>query len=528
MARLSVVLVCFALLAAACGSDDDEGTASNTTANPSQTTAPTKPAEIFNDPRGGVFADFQKTYDRSLDPFSSVTEYCKKHDAPKDALRQTEAGITNNKIVVAHIRTKLEELASIGFDVFVGNTGDMFSTFAKVINEQCGGINGRQVDLQLIEVTALGGGGVDIDAARNAACVQATEDKKAPIIVNSSGFQGTGILCIVEDHKAIYLSTTNGSADFYKRSGGRMFGTAMLLDDYNLLLANEIVRTGIAKGKTVGVVVSDTPGQPEATKTAFNDTLEKAGIKIASYQQILCEGKTACTGGLKEAVQKLIAAKVDFVYPNLNVVSLPQFVKEMAAQGARPGSIQFVNSNFNSQAGDLVSSKVPEFGGPESGALYNGAIMFDPAPTGNYRVSDDPGPYNKMCNETYQKASTLAEKGEYSYAKAGKTFKFKDDIEVSPFGMVTSVCTIMRITARAIYRAGANPTRDDIAKSLANLGPVDLNYMEPGSFKPGKSGAADTVYQLKFNYPCPSTTTLKGGSCITQAGPPAMHGIGVR
>lgn len=517
--KLVIVLAAASIIAAACGGESEDETTpkqSATTAGGPVTTA--APKEIYNDPRGGVYAEFQKTFDRAGDPFSSVTEFCKKHDAAKE-LKDVEAGITKDKIVMAHIRTKLEDLAAFGFDVFVGNTKDMFEVFNKVINEQCGGIRGRKVELATVEVIALGGGGLDIDAERNKACVTATEDRKASIVVNTSGFQGTGILCIVQDHKAIYLSTTNGSAEFLSKSGGRMFGVAPVLDDYNIALANEVIRSGIAKGKVIGVIDADTPGQPEGNKK-FIDILEKNGLKVTTYQTLQCKGSSSCTGGMVEAVQKAIRDKVDFMYPNLNVVTLPQFMKEMVTQGVKPGQIQFINSNFNSQAGDLVSSKIPENGGPEAGALYNGAIMFDPAPTGNYRTTDDPTPFMKMCNETYQKNSTLPDKGEYVYAKAGKTFKFKDDVEVSPFGMVGSVCLITRIISRAIYRAGDNPTRDDIQKALSNLGPVDLTYQIPGTFTPGKSGAPDFGFQLKFNYPCPGGTTMKGGSCITQTGGP--------
>jgi hypothetical protein len=521
--RLVIAAVVLALVAAACGDDDSDDaadTATSTTAGAPATTL--KPAKIYNDPRGGIYADFQKTFDRGNDPFSSETEFCTK-EAPKEALKQTEPGITATSIVVAHIRTKLEELAAVGFDVYVGNTSDMFSTFAKVVNEQCGGVNGRTVDLQNIEVTATGSPSNPVDAARNQACVTATEDKKAPIIVNSSGFQGTGILCIVEDHKAIYISTTNGSQEFNTRSGGRMFSTSgLVLDDYNTLLVNEIIRTKIADGKVVGVVDSDTPGQNEATKKNFIEPLEKAGIKVASYSTIGCNGTTSCTVGVKDAVAKLSAAKVNFLYPNLNVVSLPGFIKEMTTQGFKPGSVQFVNSNFNSQAGDLVSGKVSEFGGADSGALYNGAIFFDPAPTGNYRLTDDPTPFNKMCNETYQKYSTLPANAGNTFATAGKVFKFKDDFEVSPYGMVSSVCSIFRATLRAIYRAGVNPTREDITKAMQNLGPIDINYMQPATWSPGKSGAPDGVYQLKYNYPCPGGTINKSNSCITQVAGPTL------
>ena len=127
-----------------------------------------------------------------------------------------------------------------------------------------------------------------------------------------------------------------------------------------------------------------------------------------------------------------------------------------------------------------------------------------------------------MCNETYQKYSTLPANAGTSFATAGKTFKYKDDFEVSPYGMVGSVCSIMRTTLRAVYRAGVNPTRDDITKAMQNLGAIDITYMQPASYAPGKSGAPDAVYQLKYNFPCPGGTINKSNSCITQVAGPTL------
>ena len=47
----------------------------------------------------------------------------------------------------------------------------------------------------------------------------------------------------------------------------------------------------------------------------------------------------------------------------------------MINQGYGPGDVQFYNSDFNSQADDLVSGKVNEFGGDAAGELYNGTII---------------------------------------------------------------------------------------------------------------------------------------------------------
>ena len=68
--------------------------------------------------------------------------------------------------------------------------------------------------------------------------------------------------------------------------------------------------------------------------------------------------------------------------------------------------------------------------------------------------------------------------------------------------MAISICSILRVMARAIYDAGDNPTRDGITAALNNLGPVDLSGMSPASITPGKGQMPDAIQTLDFSYPC--------------------------
>ena len=62
----------------------------------------------------------------------------------------------------------------------------MFRAYVEYINEECGGIRGRQVALELIEVPLFG---PTTETERNEACLKATEDLNAVMILNSSGFK---------------------------------------------------------------------------------------------------------------------------------------------------------------------------------------------------------------------------------------------------------------------------------------------------------------------------------------------------
>lgn len=470
-----------------------------------------EPVDIgFDEPRGDLFIDFHRTFDRSH-PFQSLDVFCTATPDPDSPPQATDAGITEDSITIVHLRTKLEELEGIGFAVPVGDPIDMFEAFTKAINEDCNGIWGRQIDLRLVEVSALGGGGEDIDTLRNQACIEATEDHNAVIVTNTTGFQGSAILCIASDHDTLFLTTQGNPREFHEQANGLLYSLSPVAEDSVVNMTQAIIDTGALDGKTIAVIWPDTPGQPETVQAGIIDVIEAAGYDIAVAEQIGCGGATTCREGNDIAVERMLEEGVDVVFPGLNVLSLPQFINEMVNQGYAPGDVQFYNSDFNSQAGDLVSGKVAQFGGDAAAEMYNGTIIIDDAPTGNFR-SDDPvlsfnAPLNIMCNETYAANSAIG---------ASHTREIYGSYD-SAYGMTSTVCTEMRMVARAIYDAGPNPTRQDIYTAFQNLGSVDIQHQLPATFGPNKFGAPDVVTELVFNFPCPGDADIP--TCVQQTAP---------
>ncbi|MDE0605353.1 MAG: ABC transporter substrate-binding protein [bacterium] len=557
MLKILGILLALTLIAAACGGDDDddgaqpapaEETAAPATDEPDapadtdgedepapaeETAAPAtdeeepsepsddsgepsepateEPVDIgFDEPRGDLFIDFHRTFDRSH-PFQSLDVFCTATPDPDSPPQATDVGITEDSITIVHLRTKLEELEGIGFAVPVGDPIDMFEAFTKAINEDCNGIWGRQIDLRLVEVSALGGGGEDIDTLRNQACIEATEDHNAVIVTNTTGFQGSAILCIAADHDTLFLTTQGNPREFHEQANGLLYSLSPVAEDSVVNMTQAIIDTGALDGKTIAVIWPDTPGQPETVQAGIIDVIEAAGYDIAVAEQIGCGGATTCREGNDIAVERMLEEGVDVVFPGLNVLSLPQFINEMVNQGYAPGDVQFYNSDFNSQAGDLVSGKVAQFGGDAAAEMYNGTIIIDDAPTGNFR-SDDPvlsfnAPLNIMCNETYAANSAIG---------ASHTREIYGSYD-SAYGMTSTVCTEMRMVARAIYDAGPNPTRQDIYTAFQNLGSVDIQHQLPATFGPNKFGAPDVVTELVFNFPCPGDPDIP--TCVQQTAP---------
>ncbi|MEM7141163.1 MAG: hypothetical protein AAF548_09025 [Actinomycetota bacterium] len=200
----------------------------------------------------------------------------------------------------------------------------------------------------------------------------------------------------------------------------------------------------------------------------------------------------------------MIDAEVDVFFNVLNILSAPGYVAEMVSQGYEPGDVQFYATDFNSQTSELVSGQIAN--NVDAGNLYNGAIIIDFRTTGEYRNPEfAPNPIASTCNDIYSANSPNS----HDWTDTGD----------SAYGMVGSVCSIMRIALRAIYDAGDNPTVADIQAALANLGPIDNNAMAPASITPGKTQSADVIQTLDFTFPCdlslPFTRSSGDPICIT-------------
>ena len=485
--------------AAATVSDDepagsDDASSDETAADePDEPEAPAEPEgpppNIYEDPRGGIFAEYQAGMDRGDHPFMQVDQFCVAHEPAADRVA-TDTGIEADSISIVHLRTRLEDLVDIGFGTDVGDPAEMFDTYVAVVNEQCGGIRGRMIDLHTIELPVFGD---TVDEERNAACIQAIEDLDGVVLVNSSGFGGSATLCIVEQHETAFISSLSPPLEFMQRSEDRLIVSTAAAEEALSWLALDLIARGELDGKTVGVVAPDTPGEVEAVEGGLVDVLRDNGVNVAVFSVIGCMGGTVCAEGNVDSAQQMRAAGIDVFFNTLNVISAPLYISELLNQGFGPGDIQFYASDFNSQAAEIVVSKIVQFGGVAAGELYNGAVILDSRDTGAYRLEGyETKPFNEMCNDTYGANSP-----------SGTNHEAEDRFEGnSRYGMTSSVCMKMRILLRGLYDAGDNPTRADIYEALANLGPVDSNEMYPSSIRPGKTRTPDVIHNLVFEFPC--------------------------
>ena len=485
-----VLFLLFALVAAACGGDGDDGDGD------------AAPGE--EQPAGEEEEAVSTEVDRS-GRFSKLETFCEpaadgdEGDAPEDV----GPGITAEEIVVTHARVKLEDLAKIGFSVEVGDQSEQFQTFIDLVNERCGGIHGRTLRMEEIETEAIAP--ADVDAVNRANCIRIAEDQEAVFTFSASGF-GSTILsqCLSVQHEVHLLSTSTPTLEDFEAADGRLISVQLAPAISMRELVRYVHGEGLLEGKTIGVVHSDAAGDGQNVEAGLLRTFEELGVEVKRRDVIGCGGGSICREGVAQAVQGMLADGIDVLFPTLNVISLPTLMAELVTQGVEKGEMTFYNSNYQNQAGDLVSGKIVEFGGAPAGTLYDETVITDATPTGAFRLEGfEVPPFDAMCNREY---------GENS--PSGTAYE-RNDADESKFGGTVTACSMIRIIARALVAAGPNPTRDDITEAIRNLGGVDLQAMVPAHITRGKYYAPSAVFPLVYRYPCQFPTSTKAGSCVT-------------
>jgi hypothetical protein len=483
------------LLVVACGGgDDDDSAASDDTGGSEQTSAPSGDIEHLEVDRTSRFS--------KLDTFCEPAT-----EQPTEQPKATGPGITADSVSITHIRVTLEDLQDLGFAIPIGDPADQVQKFVGLINDRCGGISGRKLDLSLVEAPPLAPEGQDPNAVAQAACIAATEDHHAVFAFSGSGWGGQGGAgCVTDAHDAIFLTTYNITQEEIEQAGNRLYSLGFSSAQGLEYLARTLDKDGAFDGKTVGIVMQDSPGDPDIVEEGLINTLDDLGVDVKRVDTLGCGGGNLCNTGVIESVQGMIADGVDVLFPLLNVINLPSYIQEMVTQGVKPGDVQFYQSGYNAQNGDLVSSKVVTFGGADAGNLYNGTEIVAAGATGAFRLPGfQPNPFSEMCNKEYQ-------------AAGGDTYTAADPETNSAYGATVGSCTYIRLIARAIEAAGANPTRKELAAAVEGLGAIDTGGTIPGSFAKGKYTAPNALNKMTFHYPCEPDKKPFDGICILPDG----------
>jgi hypothetical protein len=446
--------------------------------------------------------------------FVSQSEFCTPSKSqPSKPAQSIDQGITSSQIVITDAELDTATLLKAGFSYDDGNTRDQAATFVNIINQDCGGIWGRQLKLESV-TEPVQGLAANFDVVDQQNCIKITQDEDSVVAFSNTGVGDPLASCLTGPHNTIFLGTYNFTANDFAQSQGRLYsfdyGDQMILSLAARQLAPQL------QGKRIAVITDDNPGDAQTTQQGLIQTLNTLGIHPAAFDVIKCNNTEPCTGGLIQYVQGMKADHIQAVFPLLDTISLPGFIQEMVSQGFKPGQVQFYNTSFQAQDSELVASKIVQFGSKAAARLYNGAVIVSGASEGEWRLPGyKPDAFETMCNNEYIAHSAVQHQSFNPYTDDGNR----------KYNSVAGNCGDVRTLARAIEAAGPNPTRAAIAAAMGSLGPVE-GPEGPGTFTLGKPVGPNDIIVMKFEYPCQLHTDNAEGNCIEPTTPflPAPKG----
>ncbi|MDP6894411.1 MAG: LysM peptidoglycan-binding domain-containing protein [Acidimicrobiales bacterium] len=417
----------------------------------------------------------------------------------------TGRGITEKSISIVNIKTPKDELQTFGFENFDGDTSEIFSTFIKILNEECGGFHGRKIELEEITTFPLEAFDIDTSTLGTIACLNATKDIPSVIVVDISQFSGPLEDCVVNEQKTALITTKVSSNRNVISSDNRL-----LIDSFSseqalslmLLLAEE---QGLLTDKSIAVVADDSLGNYESVITGLVEPLRELNYK-AEFHLINCEGGIFCNTGIDRVIDSFLEDPPDVVFPTLNPFSLPELLTQMISNGVQKP--QIIQSAFNHQDDEQSTNHIFNYGGRQASEYYDGTIIFSYPYVENQRIFEGQfSPFEEMCIEEYLRVSDLDQ----------------HLVEPRRSKMVLKICSITRYIARTLFDAGVNPSRRKIHETLSTLGPVESPGFSFGSFTLEKQTRPSKIQHMEYKFPCSISKEAEGNNysgCILPVAPP--------
>ena len=419
--------------------------------------------------------------------------------------QSTGRGITENSVFIVNIETSIDELQTLSFENFSGDTSEIFSAFIKILNEECGGFHGRKIDLQEITTFPLEAFDIDTSTLGTIACLNATKDIPSVIVVDISQFSGPLENCIANEQKTALVTTK-----FLPNQNAITSDNRLLIDSFSAEQAFSLMLTfaekkGLLTNRSIAIVADDSLGNYESVIRGLVEPLRELNYD-PEFHFLNCEGGIFCNAGIERTIDAFMENPPDVLFPTLNAVSLPEFLTQMIANDIpKP---QIIQSAFNQQDDERSTNHIFNYGGSEVADYYNGTIIFSHPYVENQRIFENRfSPFEKMCIKEYSRVSDLDQ----------------HSIDPRRTETVLKICSITRYIARALYDAGVNPSRRRIHESLSTLGFVDSPGLSFGSFTLNKPTRPSSIQHMEYQFPCAiseETESQNYSGCILPVSPP--------
>ena len=491
--RILAVLFSFALVAAACGGDDDDAAdepaaddagAEETPADdggaaetPTEEEAPADDAGAEETPADDGATDDGATGGDLADNLAILTEAaaepfpCFEGDGGTPTDSDPEHGVTADEVRVAYLDADLTTLIALNLSVDLGPAGDRYKAIMDDYNARCGGVNGRQIVTDIYSYDAINGPVMD------EVCTQVTQESPA-LISQTRVFPLAKDLCITEVNESILMYETGRPQASIDRAGGRLFSVDLPEDKQALLQVGMLAQAGQLDGATVGVIHSTADEQTDIANDGTIAGLAEQGIEPAAVIALQQAGVTC--EGYPSAVQQMVEAGVDTVFLVLSGACAPGFVGEAAAQAYFP---QYIAVNQSGLGGDVGTQGMVELGDAFDGALSH--MTLAQQITG-FPEEFSPAPWDQACND-------------YLNGLLGTDFQYGE----GQWSAAVFVCSGAYATLAALAAAGSDLTQESFQAAMGTVDFVPLPRNQIGAYGADQPWAApQAMFTVEWRADC--------------------------
>lgn len=381
-------------------------------------------------------------------------------------LRATDRGVTADAIKVGVLIGDSSGSAAFGIDTESFNpTAEQaaWQGYIDQLNER-GGIHGRRVVPIYAKFDALS------DADKEAACARLTQDHKVFAVFNMGFFSGARVLCVTDHNRTPLLKgDPEASDDIFRASRGYLSSTVASYDRQARNLAGEGIALGLVAGKKIGVVAKST----EPFAESFTGAIKAAGHTVTHTTLLAADDATA-QSQMPGEVEAMKRKGVQVVFLLTTFYHHSAFAQHAETQLFTP---QYVASDIFGSTEDITTQAMP--------ASYGGAIGVTMVRSGEFAAGLPEPDVDRSCRETYEK-------------RTGDTVGSHNDLRY----VVMMACDVVNRFEAAATAAGPELTRDRLAAAIAQLGVRPTPYTGGGSYRPGKTDAADYVRTKRWEFGC--------------------------
>jgi hypothetical protein len=302
------------------------------------------------------------------------------------------------------------------------------------------------------------------------------QDAKAFAVIAGAGYSVQSTLCLTERFGLPTMSFQAEAEQWQSRSKGLLLTKLMSTHRSVRALAQRAHDQGRLRGKTIGIVTSESAPELLAVREALVPALDRLGYQVA-HTAVLPDFGRDPQGGAQQVPIEIVQMRqrnVDLIIFITNPIYFATWTSQADGQGFRPF---YITSDAGASSEDFAVQQAP--------ATLR-AIAYTGQRTGEYHADLPEPAVDADCHRRYRQ----------------RTGKPLDRTEEAGYHTIVRACGWVDLFAAAARRAGPTLTRASYLNALQSIGAFDFPYNGPSSVHAGKLGLADAIRTKQYGPDC--------------------------